>query len=80
MSKKLDRIIVKVGEESKKTRETQEEFKEEMKGKVILPERKVESLQTELNDYSKIVNKRLLNISSAMLDSMGTHDASWRSD
>ena len=76
MTKKLDCIIAKVEEESKKTRETLEEFKDEMKGRVAALERKVESLQTEFNDYSKIVNQRLSNISKAMLDPVGTRDAS----
>ena len=77
MSKKLDCIIAKVEEESKKTRETLEEFEDEMKGRVAVFERKVESLQTEFNDYSKIVNKRLSNISKAMLDLVGTCEAGW---
>ena len=77
MSKKLDCIIAKVEEESKKTRDTLEEFKDEMKGRVASLEQKVESLQTEFNDYSKIVNRRLSNICKAMLDPVGTRDASW---
>ena len=77
MSKKLHSIIAKVEEESKKTRETLEEFKDEMKGRAAALERKVESLQTKFNEYSKIVNKRLSNISKAMLDPVGTRDASW---
>ena len=48
-----------------------------MKGRVAALERKVESLQTEFNDYSKIVNKRLSNISKAMLDPVCTRDATW---
>ena len=39
MSKKLDCIIAKVEEESKKTRETLEEFKDEMKERVAALER-----------------------------------------
>ena len=77
MSKKLDCIMAKVEEESKKTRETLEEFKDEMKGRVAALERKVESFQTEFNDYSKTVNKQLLNISKAMLDPVGTREAGW---
>jgi hypothetical protein len=79
MSKKLDCIITKVEEESKRTRETLEEFKEEMKGRVVFLERKVECLQKEFNDYSKSVNTRLLNICSVMLDPTVAKDARWKS-
>jgi hypothetical protein len=75
MSKKLDCIIAKVEEESKRTRETLEEFKEGMKERVVFLERKVESLQKEFNDYPKSVNTRLWNICSVMLDPTSAKDA-----
>lgn len=79
MSRKLDYIIAKVEEESKRTRETLEAFKEEMKERVVILEQKVATLQKEFNDYSKSVNTRLWNICSAMLDPAGTKDAKWKS-
>lgn len=79
ISKKLDCIIAKVEEESKRTRDTVEEFKEEMKRRVVALEQKVEILQKEFNDYSKCVNTRLLNICRALLDPAGAQGVRWKS-
>ena len=78
ISKKLDSIMAKVQEESEKTRETLDGFKEEMKERVVRLEQKVESMRKEFDDYSSSVNTRLWNICSAMLDPAGSRDANWK--
>ena len=84
LSKKLDQILAKVEEESNRTRVSLEDFKEEMKGRVLSlkgrvsgVEQTVESLQKEFNDFSRVVNSRIGNLFKALLDSAVFRDASW---
>ena len=83
-SKKLDQILTKVEVESNKMRESLEEWKEEVKGRVLAldgrvsdVEQVVQGLQKEFNDFSKIVNNRIGNLFKAVLDPSVFRDESW---
>jgi hypothetical protein len=69
ISKKLDSFLAEIKDESKKTRETIDNLREEMrrrdeetKEKIQVVEKKVETLEVEFQDYISMINRITANI------------------
>ena len=83
--KKLDNIVVKVEEESKATRQSFSDLKEElqsrseeMKQQVDMVENKLKLVQKKFEDFSMRISTLMQNMCTSLIDPQGSQSPKWK--